>query len=183
MPARSVLDEYRTRYRTAIEREGNEAEIARGNLRAFDPRQYAAESTQATTQLMKRDLTRGLDDLRGQQVGMGRLRTGFGFGDEDRLWEGYLDRVALNNSANAMQAAGLQFGKLSTDYSSVDRYGDWLASGYDLELARKNAEDQKKRNKGGLFGGILGGIAGAFIPGVGPLIGGMAGSAIGGALA
>lgn len=165
MPARSILDQYRTRYRTAIEREGEAGEEARANLRAFDPRQYASEATQATTQLMQRDLTRGLDDLRGQQVGMGRLRTGFGFGDEDRLWEGYLDRVALNNSANAMQAAGLEFGKLSTDYSSVDRYGDWLASGYDLELAKKNAEEQRKADLWKGIGGALG-MGLSFIPGL-----------------
>ncbi len=183
MPARSELDAYRTRYRTAIEREGRAGEEARTNLRAFDPMEYAKTAAQGQYDYLKRDALRDIDDLRGQQVGTGRLRTGFGYGDQDRLWEGFLDRVGQGVAMNAMQAGGQKLSALTTDYSSLDRYGDWLAAGYDVEMDRYNEEQRKKSGLWGTLGTIAGGALG-FIPGVGAAFGGpLGGAAIGGSIA
>lgn len=183
MGSSSQLDAYRTRYRTALEREGVESEIARSNLRSFDPMQYAKQAAKGTYDVLRRDAVRDLEDLRGSQVGTGRIRSGFGYGDQDRLWEGFMDRVGSQISANAMQAGGQKLSALTTDYSSLDRYGNWLAAGYDVEMDKYNEEQRKKSGLWGTLGTLAGGALG-FIPGLGGAIGGpLGGAAIGGSIA
>ena len=182
MPASNELDAYRTRYREAMNREGQAAVESRGALKAHDPMEYANESAQGTYDYLKRDAFRDLDDLRGSQVGSGRLRTGFGYQDQDRLWEGFMDRVGSQISANAMEGSRQKLSALTTDYSSQDRYGDYLAGGIDQETDRYNEEQRKKGGVLGTIGTIAGGALG-FIPGVGAAIGGpFGGAAIGGAI-
>jgi len=182
MPASNELDAYRTRYREAMNREGEAAVQSRAALKRHDPMDYANESAQGTYDYLKRDAFRDLDDLRGNQVGRGRLNTGFGYEDEDRLWEGFMDRVGSQISSNAMEGSRQKLSALTTDYSSQDRFGDYLAGGIDQETDRYNEEQRKKSSGFGVLGTLAGGALG-FIPGFGAAIGGpFGGASIGGAI-
>lgn len=181
MPARSNLDAYRTRYRTAIEREGQAAEEARTKLGQYDPMEYAKTAAKGTYDLLARDARRDLFDLRSSQVGTGRTRTGFGYQDQDRLWEGFMDRVGQNIASNAMTASGQRLNQLGLEYSSVDRYGDFLGAGYDVEMDKYNEEKKKKKGLWGTLGMIAGGALGFTPLGV-PFGGPLGTAALGGSI-
>ena len=109
--------------------------------------------------------------------------TGFGYDDQDRLWEGFMDRIGSGIESRSMEGSRQKLGALTTDYSSQDRYGEYLAGGYDQEMDRYNEEKKKKSGLWGTVGSVLGGAAG-FIPGFGAAIGGpLGGAAIGGSIA
>lgn len=138
---------------------------------------------------LERDLGRSIESLRGRQVGAGRLQTGFGFEDQDRLYEG-----AFDNLTNAMAMNSLQGEQLEANVknrlggfadSSRNRYLE-LLSGEDDRFVRD--EDIKRRKRGSLWskiGGVLGAGVGFIGSGFNPAAaaaGWNVGSRAGGAL-
>jgi hypothetical protein len=179
----------RNRYTDAMNRTGDLAERAEGGYldRAesfnagdyleqpgFDAMNYVNTAAQGAFGQFLPQLREDIGELRGQQVGMGRLNTGFATEDEDRLVTRSLsdlgDHVAGlsmqgaglqsgHNQANAdrrMRAGGLQLendrglGQFGMEYGN--RYLDLIAGQYD----RKTAETNSKKGK---FWNDVGGVA------------------------
>lgn len=142
----------------------------------FDATSYAREASRAAFDDYRRDFDRGIEGLRGQQVGMGRLRTGFATEDEDRLGEDMNRRLAQELSRNAFMAASLDL----QNTEGIGRAGTEARAGSDAALAggldRAQAAENERRQRRSRFLGVLAGGAGAAIGG---LAGGPAGAALG----
>lgn len=136
-------------------------------LKAFDPTQARADTAQdfylnrsttfdpsaamqkygdAAYSRFSKGLTRDVESLRGQQVGMGRLDTGFATQDEDRLVTESGDRFRGDIASHALDAAGLDLRNIE----GVGQYGqnqgntylDMLSGQLDRETAESNAKKQ-----------------------------------------
>lgn len=169
---------YRQSFRRQLAGEESAADTARQRQEAYDPYQSAERAAKAQFYTFDRDLRRGLDDLRGSQVGTGRLRTGFGYQDQDRLWEGAVEGLNREVAGRSMQAAGLDLQNIQGMQLARALAAEMGSGGMDRELQLYELEQAKKRSTGGFLGGALGALAGIAIPGLGPV----GGSAIGGAL-
>jgi len=161
--------------RKGAKKEGEDSRRAVDNYLDFatdyDPQEAINRRSQAQWNNLEESLGRSIESLRGRQVGAGRLQTGFGFEDQDRLYEG-----AFDNLTNAMAMNSLQGEQLGVNVknrlgsfadSSRNRYLE-LLSGEDDRFIRD--QDIKSRKRGGLFG-TLGGLIGAgvgFFGGGGP---------------
>lgn len=150
---------------------------------SFDP--YASVETAATGAFdsFRDRLNRTLTDIRGQQVGMGRLNTGFATHDEDRLVERGvqdLNQELMRNSMNAasMDLQNRQFGA-GLAHQRTGRFYDLLAGQRDYETAERNARRERRGSLVSGIGSVLGGIGGAVLGGP---AGAAAGSRIGGSL-
>lgn len=136
---------------------------------AFNAGDYAREAGRATYDEFSEDLTRSVGDLRASQVGRGRLRTGFGFREEDRLVSDSYKALMRAIAQQSLQAAGLNL-----DARGME--GEMVAGALDRRQAEKNA---RKRRRGGLLG-TIGAIGGTLIaPGIGTYLGGQLGQAAG----
>ena len=145
----------------------------------FDAAEYARETAAASFADMKEEMGRGVESLRGQQVGRGRLDTGFGFEDEDRLVMDFQDRLSRDISHQAFTAAGMDLRNIEGGASDAnlarERDLGLLVGATDREQARVNERNRRRR---GRFG-MLAGLAGA---GVGLALGGPAGAQLGGSI-
>ncbi len=174
------IDEYRDQFRDLLGKESESADIARQRQQDYDPYEAASRAAGASYERFDRDFREDIEDFRGSQVGTGRLRTGFGYEDQDRLYRGGIEDMNRQIAERSMQAAGLDLRNIEGMQGAREMTGALAAGGIDQENARADYESKKK---GGLFGGIgglLGGAAG-FVLGGGPL-GAAAGSEIGGNL-
>lgn len=143
-----------------------------GRVRSHDPTEAFKETAKAGFEEIRTPLAESIESLRSEQVGRGRLNSGFGFQDEDRLvrdiYTNYLNR--LSSSALAAEQLRLQGYGLEGD----------IISG---QLDRKTAEQNAGRHrKGALFGALgagagwlLGGPAGGYL---GSLLGNQVGQSI-----
>lgn len=142
----------------------------------FDARGYARDFTDAAFADFREDFGENMDDLRGSQVGRGRINSGFGFEEEDRLFRDMGRDLNRELGRAAFTSAGLDLrnteGMTATAEGSRGRYLDLLAGERDAGIARENA---KRQERGGLFG-ALGSVAGSIFGGP---IGGSIGGAIG----
>lgn len=174
-----------------IDRErGREAEdIAQERLTGFDAEEGAARAGRAQFETFREDLQRDLGDLRGSQVGRGRLRSGFGFDEEDELIEFGLRDLNRQLTQNALQAQGLNLSAArslgQTGGQRTGRFLDILASERDADLLEEEMERREKaRSRGGLLrglGAIAGGAAGFFAGGPGAILpGAQAGASLAG---
>lgn len=155
------------------------AGVARQRQQDFDPYAAANRATEAQFQTISRDLREDTMDLRGSQVGSGRLRTGFGYGDEDLLYRGAYESFGRSTAERSMQAAGLEQRNIGQMQISRELAPSIAAGGLDYEMAKKDYESQKKGGFWGGVGGIVGGVAG-FIGSGGNPMGAAAGSEAGG---
>lgn len=172
------INVYRGAMRTALDREQAAADEAVNRQANYDPYEAANRASEAQFYTVDRGLREGVEDLRGSQVGRGRLRTGFGFQDEDRLYRDTYESFGRSVAERSLQASGLELQNIHDMQRSRELAPEIAAGGIDAELARMDYESQKK---GGFLGGI-GGLLGAgvgFIAGGGPL-GVAAGAQIGG---
>lgn len=131
----------------------------------YDPYAAATRSSKAQFESFQPDLERGIRDLRGSQVGMGRLQTGYGQEDEDYL------------VSEGIQDLNRQIAQRSLDASRLElegrgQRGDFIAGG--LDRGRQEEEDEREKKAGG-WRGFLGGVAGTAL---GSLVGPV-GSAVG----
>lgn len=153
------------RFERALEQREEATEGATEEFREFDPREAARESARAQFETFREDLGEDFERLRGRQVGAGRLKTGFGFEDQDRFLRDRLDRLDRALAGRAVSLAGQRQSQLS-------RAAGLQTQG--LRLRQQRAA--QKRRKKGAIGGAIGSLVGA---GAGALIGGPTGAKIG----
>jgi hypothetical protein len=155
------------RFRTASTRDeeaGTRAEdTAQERLEGFDAEDAARRSARAQFDEFSEDLEENIGDLRGSQVGRGRINSGFGFEEEDELYEGALEDLGRTLSQNALQAQGLNLqatgGLANIGARRTGRAYDILASERDANLLEQEMERRRRAEKrGGLFG-FLGTVA------------------------
>lgn len=146
----------------------------------YDPQEAIERRSMAQWNNLKESLGREITSLRGRQVGAGRIDSGFGYEDQDRLYEGAFDNLTNAMAMNALQGEQIgvnvrnNLGSWAAD--SRNRYLE-LLSGEDDRFIRD--QDIKSKRKGGLWG-ALGGIAGGVVGGItGGPAGAMAGWNIG----
>lgn len=134
-------------------------------ISGFDPYAAYREQAQGAFNQFRRSFADQLSRLRGQQVGMGRLRTGFATADEDRLFTEMGSRLNDVLAQGALQAAGMDLQRLGQmgNYAQRARetaleghFGDW-ATRYQQQQANKAS----RRSMWGSLGGALLGAAGA----------------------
>ncbi len=158
-------------YNTATARAGASGQSATDaylkRATAYDP--YAAARTSAKAQFSSFSdlLKKNLADLRGSQVGVGRLNTGFATGDEDRLYEGAIRDLDNAVAGNALQASSLELSNNnaigSFGQNQMQSYYDLLAGGLDRQQAGANA---KRSSRDSLIGAGVD-LATNLIPGSG----------------
>ena len=165
---------------SALETRADEARS--GFVAADEARQVAT----ATFESFRKGLGEDVESLRGSQVGRGRLDTGFGFEDEDRLVTESVEGLNRELARQAFTAASLNLeniGGISRSAESArDRDLDLLTGSQDRAQAQENADRQRKRRRFGLLGGALGAGAGFLLGGLpgaslGARLGGAAGAA------
>jgi len=126
----------------------------------FDAQSAAEESARGIVGGLRPQLQQNLEFARGQAVGGGRLDTGFFDIDRGRIFEDFNDRVANAVARNALQAQQLNLqniGQIGTfGESTQNRFVNLLGGSLD----RATAEENARRQGGGLFGKLLGGAAG-----------------------
>lgn len=159
-----AIDTIRNRYTDALARTGGVAqrgeEAYLDRATKFDAGGYARDASQAAFNQFLPELKRNIGELRGQQVGMGRLDTGFATEDEDRLVTESTGRLTDQIAGYGMQAAGLQLdndqglGRFGAEYGN--RYLDLVSGQYDRKTAEEN---DRKASKGSGLGGFIKGAA------------------------
>jgi len=157
MPDRNPLDYYKRSYREGGEKESQRADQAWSRMSGFDPYESMGKAASAQWNTFSEQLGESLEDIRGGQVGRGRLRTGFGYEDEDRFTRDSLDRFYNQLSTQAWRAPGYELQNTSMMAGSLDREWDIKTGGADMltsELDREAAERASKRDMwGNIFGG------------------------------
>lgn len=133
--------------------------------KAFDPYAAAETSAQGQFRSFQAKLAEQLKRLRSDQVGMGRIDTGFATEDEDRVIGAGLEDLNSRVMANANHAASMDlantqqlggYGERKTDQA----YG-LMAGERDRQTAERNA---RRQSRGDLFG-ALAGAAGTVLAG------------------
>ena len=158
-------------------------------MQNFDPSSYLADTARGQFNILRPDMENYMASLRGQQVGMGRLDTGFATEGEDRVTTEALRGLDDRLLANSMNSAGMEMQK----YNSLGQYGnqnydramEMNSSGWDRKVAADNAKKKKKHGIFGTIGSVLGGAGGFLLGGpagaaAGAKIGGSIGSGFGG---
>lgn len=167
---RGDADRYRQQYETS--RAGG------------DPEAAFKRTTGAAFADFKDQFTENLADLRGQQVGMGRLNTGFGFDDEDRLFTNMGKNLNRTVAGHALDVERLRQGGISRDAQVASSAADRALSATGGEyhtLRAQRMQDERDSNerrdsrRRGRWNSILG-VGGAT---AGFLLGGPAGAAAG----
>lgn len=150
--------------------------------RGFDADEAAGRSAKAQFDTFREDLAEDLGDLRGEQVGAGRLDTGYRFDDEDELIEGGIRDLNRGIAGRAVQTAGMNLrntegiGQYGQD--TTGRYLDILGSerDADLQLEEMRRKDEANRKKG-MFG-LAGRVGGTLLGPAGDKLGGRLGEAL-----
>lgn len=166
-------DRLRGRYMSALQGESGATEA----YGSFDPRKAATESAQAQFAGFSEELGKQIENLRGRQVGSGRLQTGFGYEDQDRLYSEAYEDMMRGVAQRGVQTAGMRQDQLAR---RSGRYLDLLSGGMDRAARAEAREAKQAGNIGGGLGALAGGLAGTFLlPGVGTKAGAMMGGAVG----
>lgn len=153
---------------------------AMGRLRDFDATTAATTASRAAYEDIYDDLAKNIERLRADQVGMGRLRTGFATEDEDELLEDANRALANAIARNALSATSMNLSASNAlaNYGTAarSRYLDLLAGGLDRAQMEENA---RKKRRGGI-GALVGAGLGTFVfPGIGTELGAVLGGLAG----
>lgn len=170
---------YRSQYDQDIAKQGDVGSALTDNfvsgITGSDPRKAFETSAQAAFQRFSKNLNRNVSTLRGQQVGMGRLDTGFATQDDDRLVEGMGEDLNREISSRALQAEGMELDRLNMAGSYGDRYSDRAMSArggeYHTERSQRY-QDEADRKRG------WGSLISAGIGAAGTVLGGPIGGAL-----
>lgn len=150
---------------------------------SFDPYAAVEQTAMGSYNLLADQLDRRLKGLRGQQVGMGRLNTGFATSDEDDLVREGRDQLTNMLLAASMNAAQMDLSRTNMlgSYAGQQQqnYYDLLSGGLDRETAERNARQQKRGGLWGAVGAIGGAALGSVVPGVGTMLGAQLGGMLG----
>jgi len=154
--------------------------------RGFDARKGASEAARGYFNQFGDKLNKMIRNLRGAQVGSGRLDTGFGNEDQDELIQGGIRDLNDTLATNALQAESLNlrnteglggFGERTTG-----RYLDILGGNRDAAMMDEEARRaQEAKKKSGLFG-LIGRVGGSLLGPAGGVLGNKLGNYLGGLL-
>ena len=170
------------RFQVASKRDearGTEAEdAAQDRLQGYDAQEAARTSARAQFDEFAEDLGENIGDLRGSQVGRGRINSGFGFEEEDELYKGALEDLGRTLNQNALQAESLN---LSATGQLAEVGGRRTGRAYDVLASERDAnlleEEQKRRERAEKRGGLFGFLGTVAKGGLGYLGGGPLGAA------
>lgn len=141
------------RFRRALREEEEEKRDVRRRSREFDPRESTRRAARAGFREFERDLSENLERLRGRQVGMGRLDTGFAQQDEDRLVRAGIEDLNRELASNALQESSLQLRNLEGRRRG-NRYLDMLTG----ERERERQDERDLFESGGTLLGTAAGM-------------------------
>lgn len=142
----------------------------------YDAQQAASTAARGHFDQFQEDIDRRLRDFRGQQVGQGRLDSGFRFEDEDDIWRQGLSDLGRTFAQNAMQAEGMNLRNME----GIGGFGERMTGrGLDIMASERDAgvldEELRRRDQAnrrqGLFG-MLGRVGGSVLGPAGSLVGG-----------
>lgn len=177
---RDVEGDIRQRGRESGERAGGIESEVDDFRRDFSGSDAAREVAGAAWADFEEGHGRAIEGLRGDSVSMGRLRTGFGEEDEDRLTEDFNARLAREIARGAFTGASLDLRNMegfSAEGTEARRTSDSaLAAERDILQARHNEKKKRRRGLLGTLGGIAGGIAGSVLGPAGTALGSRLGS-------
>ena len=127
----------------------------------FDPRKGFDEYVTGAHNRFRREFKQDVGDLRGQQVGMGRLDTGFATGDENRLFESSAARMQEGIASRAVQVQGQELDRLNMVGSMGSAYDEraLAAVGGEYQTIRQQRlqdEANKRRGWGNVISATLG---------------------------
>jgi hypothetical protein len=160
MADRNPLDYYKRQYRQGAAKESQRGDEAWSRMRTFDPYADMGRAARAQWNTFSEDLGEGLEDIRGSQVGRGRLRTGFGYEDEDRFTRDSLDRFYNQLASQAWRAPALNLQNTSMMAPAIDRGYDLVTAGADLTTSEMDREAAERASKRDMWGNIIGGTLG-----------------------
>lgn len=126
------------RYERALEQEEDEREDIRRRGREFDARGATREAARAGYEEISRDRSEAMESLRGRQVGQGRVDTGFGMQDQDRLFRDIEEDFNRQLAKQGLQEAQLQLRNLEGRRQG-NRYLDLLSAERDREARQQSA--------------------------------------------
>lgn len=140
----------KNRYLNALdpaEQQGSEANsLYFDRAKSFDPSAALDKYAGAASSRFRRDVGQTVGHLRGQQVGMGRLDTGFATQDEDRVVTDLGERYQDDINSHALDATSLELrnneGIGAFGQNQQNSYLDLLSGGLDRETAESNAKKQ-----------------------------------------
>ena len=185
MPS-ATENRFRQEYHDDIARTGRMgaalSERFQSGLTEFSPQMAFERRLQTAHDQFRERLGRDVETLRGDQVRMGRLDTGFAVGDEDRLFEASARDLNQLTGQYAFQTAGLELDALGLMGSHADRLSERAMSARGGEYHTRRAQRMQDRSeKRDFWGNILGGLITAGGTVAGALVGGPPGAAAGAA--
>ncbi len=159
--------QYKSRFLDALNPQQGRADTAENfyldKATAFDPTAALDRYAGAAGARFRREAGESIDKVRGQQVGMGRLDTGFATQDEDRILTELGTRQQEDLDSRALDATNLELRNIEGvgGYGERTRgtYLDMLSGGLDRETAEANA---KRQMISSILGSVLGAGAYAF---------------------
>lgn len=141
--------------------------VLRGELlsriRGFDPFAAAQRANEATLAGFFEQFGEEFRNLRGSQVGSGRLMTGFGAADEERLTRDFMDRAGRALAANSLLAAQLDLTNIGNLGSMYGQELNRETAALELQIARENARRQERAANRSSWLSTLGALGGAAI--------------------
>jgi hypothetical protein len=144
-------------YREGGQKEEGRADEAWSRMSSFDPYESMGRAAEAQWSTFSEQLGEGLEDMRGSQVGRGRLRTGFGFEDEDRFSRDSLDRFYTQLASQAWRAPGYELQNTGMMAGSLDREWDIKTGETDIEIGELDRAQAERESKRRMWGNIFGG--------------------------
>ena len=147
-----------SRYASQMGRQGRQVgQDALARMQGFDPMAAATQANEAQYSMAMPKIKQQLDDLRGGQAGQGRLRTGYGQGDQDQLLSTNLENLNQSMIARSMQAAQMQ----QSNTQQLAAYGQNQSNMYmdyatGMERSRYEQEMANSAGNRSMWGSLLG---------------------------
>lgn len=138
-------------------------------IQDFNPQAAFQQSMMGAQNNFRERFGEDVANMRGQQVGMGRLNTGFATADEDRLFRGHRRDMDNTIANSAMQLNQQEQGRLNSmgqaGFGAAQEAMSAEIGNYQtIQQARLQQEAERRRARGGLLSAGLG-IAGSFLGG------------------
>lgn len=133
-----------------------------GRAMAYNPMANIKASAEGAFNVYRRRLKEDMESLLGSQVGQGRVRTGYGMQDQDRLMLESTDRLNSEILRNAMLGEQLSFqNMMGLGEYGARTSGDIRQGVADLEATERDRRAQEKQSKRSFWGNLAGSAMGA----------------------
>lgn len=177
----------RNRYMSALgaaERRGREAEDEYfRRAREFDANEAVSTAAQGAWGQMLPQVRDAITSMRGQMVGAGRIRGGYGEMDEDEVWNRAVSQLTNEIARNSLAATSMNLSNIQGigGYGErvTNRYLDLLSGERDREMMEREMERQRRASRWGMLGGLAGSALGTILGPAGTAIGNRIGTWVG----